>query len=249
MVCRPLTPELVKAAKKAMMPARVQKGCPSEWHKLESFAWGKRGARELRGECPESPGDSSRALDFICEFFDQRSWAGKSVLERLRHPEEHPEGWYRFVLLDESRVARQIQCPVEGWHGTNVYSINNIIVDGFLRAGPSERKAKRSEERLHGVYCHKHATKHKAQSYMPFTPMPVSGLCMAFMLELQVDYQRVRAAGDQWVLQEDAVEIEAVWAKVVSMDELVPGGMWLMRRWQPELEAPIGLHPNPTYWR
>ena len=74
---------------------------------------------------------------------------------------------------------------------------------------------------LPGVYCHGSNSCAKAEGYAVFQDVFSIGAWWAVKLELLVDRDRGKRAGDQWVQPADSISLQAVWVCGVEHNNMV----------------------------
>ena len=142
--------------------------------------------------------------------------------------------WHK---ASSSSISDRISTWDVAYHASHMGCFYAITVNGRLEAGYRSKRARNGEQAF-GVFCHKHGTRRKCQSYLGH--FQFHGFVAAPLFELRVDPSRRRTCGDQWCCPPDAVQIKRVWFHIVPNTSVGMNKFWLIKHWRPEYE----LYPS-----
>ena len=108
------------------------------------------------------------------------------------------------------------------FHGLQLYGLYSIMFHGGLR--PSSDRVPGARTAFGpGIYLHKGKKVKKAVGYAGYHDLFRDGIFWAALLEVRCDWSRrviLEKKTDQWVQEDGSVELEKLWNRAVSVDDL-----------------------------
>ena len=193
--------------------------------------WGKRGVKLLNNRIAPSylQNLDDPTIELVVEFFRLREdHNGQPMSNKFGKPLQLTDGWWKLPL----RSAEKNACWKSAFHGTkwsNVYCI--------LESGELLESDKYMKNGLKGVYCYKTEHSHKAENFIIFEDVFSNGHWWAAMLELSVNREGARSAGDQWVQSAASVRLQALWVCGRKHAEMHNGSHFFVWPWDPKREV------------
>lgn len=242
------------APRELTVPAFSEKACGTAKHwnapdtadkntELAALYWSQNGRNLPFQRTPF--GTHADAGQLLSRFLETRPGpGGVSLLQRLGLPLRHEDGWFSFSWAEfdldaKANLEKNGGKWKQAWHGFKIEALYSILYHKKLFASRDRELGERLFEGMPGVYVHKNRTSRKAENYMRFVPLCGDGIFWASKWEVLVDRKRgldEHKSTDQWVQEEDSVQLVALWLCGRTSDEMRSGDQ-VSQRWFPEHEA------------